>query len=445
MSYLFLLCLTLFLLTIFYFFAFIQDLIAPPVVMSVMFLISSVFALVNSKNWNIEYSGIAYILIISGIIIFSIPLMALKSPNFNTEIKIADRLIDIQFWKIALTIIIDLFILYLYRKEIYNLVLSNGYTGSNIQWFFRNATSYEGELTVRTFIRVLIRVIDVSAYIFGYTFINNFLIYRHKRPKDILLLVPLLIFISKTLISGGRQDIIKILIAYVIMMYIQQKRKVGWNRVISHKYIHLGFVGLIAGIPAFYYSLFLAGRSTTRTLFESVSTYLGGSIQHFNQYIENPLDPGEVFGSETLVPILNILGEMGLVNYRSTIHLEFRTLGVTVGNVYTFFRRPLHDFGLVGMYVFVFAVGAFFAIYYLVLRKKQVGFNLDIHTIIYSYVFYWIFLSSIEQYSFTMISLYTLVFIVLVYFMAIFYWCTDFKRGKLIFKISDSSIKLKEE
>ncbi|CIW44221.1 oligosaccharide repeat unit polymerase Wzy [Streptococcus pneumoniae] len=44
-----------------------------------------------------------------------------------------------------------------------------------------------------------------------------------------------------------------------------------------------------------------------------------------------------------------------------------------------------------------------------------------------------------------MISLYTLVFIVLVYFMAIFYWCTDFKRGKLIFKISDSSIKLKEE
>ncbi|HHK6444558.1 TPA: oligosaccharide repeat unit polymerase, partial [Streptococcus pneumoniae] len=52
MSYLFLLCLTLFLLTIFYFFAFIQDLIAPPVVMSVMFLISSVFALVNSKNWN---------------------------------------------------------------------------------------------------------------------------------------------------------------------------------------------------------------------------------------------------------------------------------------------------------------------------------------------------------------------------------------------------------
>ncbi|EHD48112.1 putative membrane protein [Streptococcus pneumoniae GA49138] len=105
----------------------------------------------------------------------------------------------------------------------------------------------------------------------------------------------------------------------------------------------------------------------------------------------------------------------------------------------------MHDFGLVGMYVFVFAVGAFFAIYYLVLRKKQVGFNLDIHTIIYSYVFYWIFLSSIEQYSFTMISLYTLVFIVLVYFMAIFYWCTDFKRGKLIFKISDSSIKLKEE
>lgn len=445
MSYLFLLCLTLFLLTIFYFFTFNQDLIAPPVIMSVMFLISSVFALINSKNWNIEYSGIAYILIISSIIIFSIPLMALKSPNFNTEVKIADRLIDIQFWKIALTIIIDLFILYLYRKEIYNLALSNGYTGSNIQWFFRNATSYEGELTIRTSIRVLIRVIDVSAYIFGYSFINNFLIYRHKRLKDLFLLVPFLIFIPKTLLSGGRLDIIKILIAYIVMMYIQQKRKVGWDRVISHKYIHLGFVGLLAGIPAFYYSLFLAGRSTTRTLFETISTYLGGSIQHFNQYIENSVGASDVFGSESFVPILNALGKMGLISYSSTVHLEYRQLGITMGNVYTFFRRPLHDFGLVGMYVFVFAVGVFFAIYYLVLRNKQVGFNLDIHTIIYSYFFYWIFLSSIEQYSFTTISLFTLVFIVLVYFMAIFYWCTDFKRGKLIFKISDSSIKLKEE
>ncbi len=58
MTYLFLLCLTLFLLTFFYFFAFNQDLIAPPVVMSVMFLISSVFALINVQNWNIEYSGL---------------------------------------------------------------------------------------------------------------------------------------------------------------------------------------------------------------------------------------------------------------------------------------------------------------------------------------------------------------------------------------------------
>ncbi|VLO58626.1 polysaccharide polymerase Cps19aI [Streptococcus pneumoniae] len=442
MAYLFLLCLTLFLLTFFYFFAFNQDLIAPPVVMSVMFLISSVFALINVQNWNIEYSGLAYLLIISGIVVFSMPLLALNSPSLNTKIKVTDRLIDIQFWKIALTILVDLLILYLYRKEIYNLVLSSGYSGSNIQWFFRNSTSYEGELTVRTSIRFLIRIIDVSAYIFGYTFINNFIIYGHRRSKDLLLLAPFLIFISKTLLSGGRQDIIKILIAYVVITYIQQKRKVGWDKVISHKYMRLGFVGLIAGIPAFYYSLFLAGRSTTRTIFESVSTYLGGPIQHFNQYVKNPVEAGEVFGSESLVPVLNILGKLGLVNYNRTIHLEFRRLGITIGNVYTFFRRPWHDFGLVGMYIFSFAVGVFFAFYYLKLRKSQASFELDIHTIIYSYFFYWIFLSSIDQYSFTTISLFTLVFIVLVYLLAFFYWNLDFHRGKLVIKLSDTSIKL---
>ncbi|MTW25656.1 oligosaccharide repeat unit polymerase, partial [Streptococcus pneumoniae] len=115
------------------------------------------------------------------------------------------------------------------------------------------------------------------------------------------------------------------------------------------KYMRLGFVGLIAGIPTFYYSLFLSGRSTTRTVFESISTYLGGSIQHFNQYIQNPIGVAEVFGDESFVAIMNILGNLGFVNYNSTVHLEFRQLGITMGNVYTFFRRPWHDFGLVGM------------------------------------------------------------------------------------------------
>ncbi|HFR3870655.1 TPA: O-antigen polymerase, partial [Streptococcus suis] len=214
----------------------------------------------------------------------------------------------------------------------------------------------------------------------------------------LLLLVPVFLFIYKTSLTGGRQDILKLLVAAIVQTYILQKAKVGWRKVISGRYMMIGLTGLLFGIPSFYYGLFLVGRTTTRSMMESVSTYIGGPIQHFNQFVQNPTSPSRYIRSESLTPILNILGDLGLIDYNETVHLEFRQLGVTIGNVYTFFRRPLHDFGPVGMYLFVFLVGVLFAyLYYVVIRSKRRSDLWDMNVMVYSYLFYWIFLSSIEQ------------------------------------------------
>lgn len=418
-----------------------RDILAPPVLMSGMFIISTLFALINAKNWNIDYSFLSTFYILSGIVIFSLPIlfMANKIPS-NTE-KVLDRKIEIATWKILFAIVLGLIIVYLYRKEMLQLAAQAGYNGQSLQWFIRNTTNYEGVLEFSSSIRLLVRFIDITAYIFMFTLINNF-IYNNKKAKDLLLIIPILIFIYKTSLTGGRQDILKLIFAGVVQTYILQKAKGGWNKVISGKYIFIGLSGILLGIPSFYYGLFLVGRTTTRSMMESVSTYIGGPIQHFNQYIQNPISPSQYFGSETLIPILNMLGNAGIIDYKATVHLEFRKLGVTIGNVYTFFRRPLHDFGPIGMYIFVFLIGIFFGIlYYIVIRSKSRCTLWDINLMVYSYLFYWIFLSSIEQYSMTIISVFTFIAIVLFYLLSVFYWQFKFTPKGVAFVNNDNQIE----
>ncbi|HFU3697702.1 TPA: O-antigen polymerase [Streptococcus suis] len=434
----------LLLLLFFNYFSSQRDILSPSVVMTAMFVVSTLFALINAKNWNIDYELLSTFYILSGIIVFSIPVTIASNKVGAIPEIVSYRKLSISTWKIIFAILVDLVIIYLYRKEMYQLAAQAGYSGQSIQWFIRNSTSYEGSIEFSAKIRLLVRFVDITAYIFLFTFINNF-IYNVKRKSNLLLLVPVMLFAYKTVLTGGRQDILKLMFAAVVQAYILQKAKVGWKKVISGRYVMYGLTGLLVGIPSFYYGLFLVGRTTTRSMMESVSTYIGGPIQHFNQFVQNPTSPSRYFGSESLTPILNILGDLGLIDYNETVHLEFRQLGVTIGNVYTFFRRPLHDFGPVGMYLFVFLVGVLFAyLYYVVIRSKRRSDLWDMNVMVYSYLFYWIFLSSIEQYSMTIISVFTLIAIILFYLLSIFYWQFTFTPRGIAFVRRDNEIQREE-
>lgn len=439
----FLLCLFfgLLLLLVFNYLFSQRDILSPTVVMTVMFIISTVFALINARNWNIDYDPLATFYILTGIIVFSIPILISANKIKPTSEIVTYRKLSISTWKVVFAILLDIIIVHLYKKEMYSIAAQLGYSGEHLQWFIRNLTNYEGSMEFSAILRVLVRFIDITAYIFLFTFINNSL-YKVVEKREILLLIPVFIFIYKTSLTGGRQDIIKLVVAAVVQIYILQKAKLGWKKVISGRYMLVGMTGLLVGIPSFYYGLFLVGRTTTRTLMESVSTYIGGPIQHFNQFIQNPVPASKYIGSETLVPILNMLGDAGIIDYHSTVHLEFRKLGSTIGNVYTFFRRPLHDFGPIGMYLFVFFIGILFSyLYYIIIRSRRRSDIWDMNVMIYSYLFYWIFLSSIDQYSMTIISMFTLIAIILFYLLSIFYWQFSFTPRGIVFINKDNEIQ----
>lgn len=440
--------LLLIIILIFLFFVFYyttgKDLLSPPIIMVIVFLLSSSFAFVNISNWNIDYSLYSTFLISTGIIAFFIPFYlfyykSIRADNDYVFERFEPRDLNISGYKWVITIVIDILILYMYRRNILMIVHNSGYTGLYVQWYFRNLTSMEGSESLSASIRLLIKIMDASAYIGVYVFLNNVFISGQKVFLNLQYLIPSLLFCTKALLGGGRQDLLKIIAFAIIALYLLNHQRDGWDYNISMKYIIIGMVLLIVVLPGFHYALSLTGRNTTRTMFQAISTYVGGPIQHFNQYVMDPIPKSEFFGNECFTPILNLFGRLKLIDYHNTVHLEFRMLGVTRGNVYTFFRRPIQDFGVIGMYLFTVLVSVFFSYYYFTkIKYCRISLNSDINIIVYSYLLYWIVLSSVEQYSMTIISVQTLLTIIILRFMWKFFFMIEFDHLRIIIHPSDN-------
>ncbi len=416
-----------------------KDILRPINVMLAVFLLSATFTLLNVKNWNIEYSSKAYFVLTSGLItaliadyIFYSKYIYKKSNSLQKEREI--KPIIVKNWKIVLLSIVELGILFLYYKEIKRLAILDGYIpGANLLWHFRNITSYTGEESLNGFVSILIKFVDAVAYIITFIIINNLLSKKVKLKKMYIYFFPIVIFTIKVLMASGRQELLRWGAYALLTSYILYKFKVGWQKNITFKYFKKIIIIVPLALLLFYYATNIIGRGTTRTIFQYISTYVGGSIQHFNQFIEDPIVL-EHFGEETFPGVYSFLHKFGLTDYTRIVHLEMRRLGITQGNVYTFFRRPYNDFGFFGMVIFTFAVIGFFSRNYSRIRYKNDSYKTDYNIIVYSYLFYWIVLSSIEQYSIGVISIGTIMILVMMRAVYFFLVQIDIEHAKIKIK-----------
>lgn len=423
MFFLLLLLITLVVFVNIFYTKFGKDIIAPPLVMATMFLGGTFVTTLNVFEWKIDFQLLTYVIVALGIIVFAIPSFYFAKRFETTPLQVTTkRLFRVSRIKMLIVIATIVCIMGLYIFSIYQLMARVNYAGKNFQYFIKNIDKLGQGHTLNPMITTLLKVIDGFAYVCLYMFINNVIIYQSKRKDDFLLVVPAVLFAAKALLSGGRLDIIKLAIASLITMYVLHKRKVGWHVHISHLYLEMVIVGAPIAIVGFYYSVSAAGRTLSRTIFQTISTYFGGPIQHLNQYVMAPTESSGIFAQETLLSLMNTISSITKAFPKTpSVALEYRQLSVTKGNIYTFFRRPLHDFGFLGMLIFTFLVGLLFAyIYYRFIRNSVNSSRNDFITIGYGYIAYWVFLSSFEQYSFSIISVFTFTNLIVMFFCALF-------------------------
>ncbi len=406
-----------------------KDLLAPSVVFCGMFVISTIFAALNVFAWNIDYSVEALLILTVGIFCFVFAELNVRFfrklfPVRKVSCQAVMNPVHVQWFFIILCIAFNLAVSFWYYKEITRIVGTSGYFEGSLLHSFRvvntNLTfATDDSLKLNPLLNQCLKIVIANSYVFLYAFIRNFWALKKQGQQKYLLLLVAITALIPSVLTGGRGGILQFLSAALAYSYIIWHQTCGWHISIHGKVIFKGVIYFLVAIPIFYYSTFWIGRSIDLNLFEYVSNYIGGSIQLFNLYVQMPTSDALSFGEESLISLWSVFNKFGADMPIVSFNLEPRSLNTgIIGNVYTFFRRPLHDFGIVGMCIFTWLIGFFISFIYEILIKERNFQKSTFSVLIYGYLFYWVIYASIEQWSQTIVSMTNLMEII---FMLIIY------------------------
>ena len=417
-----------------------KDILAPTCTMSIVFIISTFACILNIDNWNINFSIETTLIIILGLLSFFLAELSIiwryrykKLCYYNLKKLIANDFSPIDF---SLTVIMLLFIVNIatsvwYYQEITRIVGAYNFFSGNILHSFRVVSTNEqfsGE-SINFFLNQILKFVKGESYALLYIFIRNMFVGSIHKKKNIVLLLTLIASIVPTILTGARGGILQLLSAAAIFIYIVWHQKLGWDRNLSYKFLKWSILALIVFAPIFYFSTFWIGRTINTELFSYLSIYVGSGIEGFNLYVGDRVSTPRYFGEETFLGLRGVLQSWGLAGYVGTPFLEVRSMNGHLTNIYTFFRRPDHDFGLLGMCIFTFLVSFLLSIIY----YKEVKFGdyrkNTTYVLTYGYLYYWIIYSSLEQWSQTIISL---TMLMPIFFMIFTYNILRFIKIKIV-------------
>ena len=413
-----------------------RDIMAPSVIFCISFITGTSVAILNFGKWDaLDNFGLSSCLILSsGILVVVLVEQIVMRVHFKREISRAGtqsdhaqepfHAFDIQTWKIIALLVFNVGVTAWYFIEIYNVVLSTGWSGNNFINYYRNVMitdSQEGVFTrTNLFLNQMLKVVDASAYISLYCIIYNILAKKIKDWKNIGLSLICILSEAQHLLVGGRSEILHFIVVALVYYYILWHKKYGWDKSLVKKFILVGLVICVVAMPFFYWLMVAMGRGGSgqagENMFQHASIYIGSGVALFDQYIKSPVAGATYFGEESLVGITSFLERFGIISQKATGRfLETRFLtqdGALRSNMYSFFRRPYHDFGWVGMLLFTALVALFFAwIYNKRIKQKTERKSWDYWNLAYGYLFYWIFFAGFEQRSVYYLSLNTILII----------------------------------
>ena len=235
----------------------------------------------------------------------------------------------------------------LYYLEILRIA-GGGVNISAIMAVFRRETGFGTDESVSFIANQFLNLSFAICLVCLYIFLKNMLIQGIK--GNIKLLVPVILYILNSLMTGGRFRSLVVIVAGITMFVILYRKR--FKREFSWK-VWLWFIGIILlALIGFYFVRAFIGRVSTAakegSFIEYICSYMGGALPLFDMYLQDPIEKSAIFGEKTFFAMINQFIEWGLINSETYLgSLEFRSYnGYSLGNDYKGFRRNLQDFGL---------------------------------------------------------------------------------------------------
>lgn len=401
-------------MTILFFIVFDRNILSPSVIAAGVFAVSTFIAILNIKTWRFHFSVSGCLVIITGILAFALGEFLIKAsfPKKASQSAAWKESIEVSRNAVFFIILLDVFIVCAYFNALKKLAWDNGYNGSGLFLnYVRNIMLYK-HLDVPRLIGWSLNFVSVNGFIFLYIFIYNKVI---AKKNCFIYLLPFSFHFLLQVLSTGRTGFIRMIVfSFVCFAFLYLGNKNSLKKQI--KLVNIAFLGLMIFFVIFIFAGSLKSTNLMRHAFSSISFYAGMSIPSLDSWLEKST-AAQYFGEETLTALYNIFYKLGFpipIEHTYYKHLEFINFNGTIGNVYTVFRRFIHDYGYFGMYLIMCFCGMFFSFWLRSLRAKN-GFGI----MAYAYCFYAVAMVSIDEQFAT--SFFSSTFIVTIFFMWIFY------------------------
>ncbi|MEK4326636.1 O-antigen polymerase [Paenibacillus sp. FSL R7-0312] len=384
------------------------DPLAPSSLSSEMFTLSTLVALLNQKKWGVEYSAYTIIVILTGLIAFSIGAFFVKNiigkkkivHQFKQEniYALNKKLIYIKPNVVILILFFMIIITFFHVKKTYEISLIMGNTGGfmTMLQYARIAYIYT-DISVGNILAILGFMVGGLGYIFVFILIYNF-IYFGKKSLKMIYFLPVIVYIILATMGTGRTVFIRFMVAILtiaVLLWFEKKniKKLKMSYVI--RILMIAIFAVIAFFIAFQLLGTLTGKTGEASTLDMLSIYSGSSIPALNIFLDNNSVNGNIFGSESFHSLYSTLNKLGLNFPDDTIHLSFVDfINGYRTNIYTALRTYIFDFGYTGMILIQFIMGVLFSLYYT--NIKNGGLNY-IFIIIYGYLNYGLAIQAIED------------------------------------------------
>lgn len=387
------------------------DLFYPPVIVCLAFVISLSFLILEMTKWDVNISADTFIVLFAGLTSYMFG--SLFAEKVTRKIRIRKRqnhqaryskddisnvcVPDIQPLVTILIMVFDCMVARKYYYDVRRSALSIGSFNSlgSMIGLYRNAGAYgKLEVGISRFSSYGYMAMTAIAYLYLYIIIANIVSKRRITVKWISMnIAPVLLFGACSILTGGRNPLIQILVAAFMMFYLLHYRSSGKSTRFNMRFTIRLTVVVALALVAFSNMRGLVGRTNTLNIIDYLAMYIGAPIKLFDMFINNPpMKSHWLWGQETFINIWIWIGN--LIDNKDMTRLimnkEFRSYNhISLGNVYTAFREYYFDFGIVGVIVLSFIHSNIFTVYYEKIRMGQYYVRqnqFDLPLIIYAYL-----------------------------------------------------------
>lgn len=404
----------LILICIFNYMIYRGDWIAPALIFSFSFLACVICACINSNKWKLDLSYETFKVILLGVFMFClgtfvVMIVMRKTNNYISDIK------DVQPVNIS-DFILLIFLIFqaLVRIIQFYIMVRNVGVGSmaTIISTYHN-WDINHKLIVTSPIADIGNIICNSAgYILMYIFVSNIFL---RRKNSILLVLNLAVCLLGSMLGGFRTDMFAILIAGVADYFILNNRKNSWRGSASKRALFTIIVLFVIVVISFKKVGMMLGRGADIDYSDYIFTYIGAQIKNLDIFLNGKIKKSTVWGQNTLLQLYGVIDGWFGTSYSYTgndYHELYNFVGRhPLGNVYTTFRPFYLDFGLKGVMIISFLIGAISQLVYgKTVYKKKRTVGVDYTVIMYSYMFFAIALLFFSNKFFEMVISIRLVY-----------------------------------